>query len=188
MARGRHGVLLASASTVAFVSLVHGQTAPDSGQPTMAAVQTTPVAGPPTSSSDQEATDAGKLQEVTVTGSRTIRNALDSPTPLTEVSVADMAEVHPGTVADDLNDLPIFSGSRGQAANASNGSLSGGPAAPNPSANVLNLRNMGFTRTLILFDGKRVPPTSPDGTVDVNMIPQMLLHRVDVVTGGASAI
>jgi iron complex outermembrane receptor protein len=188
MTCGSHSVLLASASAVAFVSLAHGQTAPDAGQTTMAVAQTTSVAGPPTAKSDQESGSAAILQEVTVTGSRTIRNALDSPTPLTEVSVADMAEVHPGTVADDLNDLPIFSGSRGQAANASNGSLSGGPAAPNPSANVLNLRNMGFTRTLILFDGKRVPPTSPDGTVDVNMIPQILLHRVDVVTGGASAI
>ena len=186
MKRGSHSALLAGASALAFVSLANGQA-------TLSAVQTkdvaqkTTLAGQASANTDQEA-NAASLQEITVTGSRTIRNALDSPTPLTEVSVGDLAEVHPGTVASELNDLPIFSGSRGQSANASNGSLSGGPAAPNPSANVLNLRNMGFTRTLILFDGKRVPPTSPDGTVDVNMIPQMLLQRVDVVTGGASAI
>ena len=100
----------------------------------------------------------------------------------------DLSELHPGTLGNQLNDLPIFDASRGQSTNAGNGSLSSGPTAPNPSANVLNLRNMGYQRTLILFDGKRVPPTSPDGAVDINMIPQLLLQRVETVTGGASAV
>ena len=43
-------------------------------------------------------------------------------------------------------------------------------------------------RTLILFDGKRVPSSGTTGEVDINTIPQMLLSRVDVVTGGASAV
>jgi iron complex outermembrane recepter protein len=61
-------------------------------------------------------------------------------------------------------------------------------AAANPAASTLNLRNFGYTRTLILFDGHRLAPTAPDGTVDTNMVPSMLLKRVDVVTGGASAV
>lgn len=130
-----------------------------------------------------------KLEEITVTGSRLIiRNGLDSPTPLTSVGVEDMAELHPGTLGSQLNDLPVFDASRGQSTNAGNGSLSSSPTAPNPSANVLNLRNMGYQRTLILYDGKRVPPSSPDGAVDINMIPQLLLQRVETVTGGASAV
>ncbi len=43
-------------------------------------------------------------------------------------------------------------------------------------------------RTLVLFDGKRVPPVSPDGLVDPSSLPQMLIQRVDVVTGGVSAV
>jgi iron complex outermembrane recepter protein len=160
-------VLLAGAGTLAFASIAGAQSAPPAGQPAPSPVQ---------------------LQEVTVTGSRIIQSGLNSPTPLTSVNIGDMSELKPTTVADQLNALPTFSGSRNGFTNASSGNLGTGPAAPNASANVLNLRNMGFTRTLILYDGKRVPPTSPDGTTDVNMIPQLLLQRVDIVTGGASAV
>lgn len=167
-------VLFAGASTLAFTSLVYG--AEESTTPA-------PATAPAGASAAPE-----KLEEITVTGSRLIRSGLDSPTPLTSVTVDDMAEVHPGTLGSQLNDLPIFDASRGQSTNAGNGSLTSSPTAPNPSANVLNLRNMGYQRTLILFDGKRVAPTSPDGAVDINMIPQLLLQRVETVTGGASAV
>ena len=133
------------------------------------------------SSSDQVA-------EVVVTGSRVIKNGDQSPTPVTVLSVDDMKAVHPGTVADQLNDLPQFAGSRGQLTNPGGGSQGTSSAAANPAANTLNLRNFGYTRTLILFDGHRLAPTAPDGTVDTNMVPNMLLKRVDIVTGGASAV
>jgi outer membrane receptor for ferrienterochelin and colicin len=54
--------------------------------------------------------------------------------------------------------------------------------------NFLNLRNLGAIRTLILEDGHRVPGTFYDTTVDTDMLPQMLIQRVEVVTGGASAV
>ena len=160
-------ILATAGSGLAICTAAHAQSAPG------AATATAP---------DSE------LNEVIVTGSRVIKNGNDSPTPVTVVTVEDMAAVHPGTVADQLNDLPAFSGSRGQFTNPSPGSQGSSPAAANASANVLNLRNLGFTRTLVLFDGHRVAPTAPDGTVDINMVPQMLLQRVDVVTGGASAV
>ena len=172
-------ILFAGASVLGFSSLVEGQTKPSTEQPSAAAGPNASAATTP---------ELETLQEITVTGSRLIRNGLDSPTPLTSVSVDDLASVHPGTLGNQLNDLPIFDASRGQSTNAGNGGLSSGPTAPNPAANVLNLRNMGYQRTLILFDGKRVPPTSPDGAVDINMIPQLLLQRVETVTGGASAV
>nr|WP_253951148.1 TonB-dependent receptor plug domain-containing protein [Novosphingobium sp. SG751A] len=50
------------------------------------------------------------------------------------------------------------------------------------------MRSLGALRTLILYDGHRVPPTTPDGQVNVDMIPQTLLQRVDLVTGGVSAV
>lgn len=171
MKRSRYVASLAGAGTIALASLGSAQAAQS-----------------PATTAGSDAVSPVRLQEITVTGSRVIQNGLDNPTPLTSINMDAMSALQPTTVADQLNDLPIFSGSRGQFANASTGNLGTGPAAPNPSANVLNLRNMGYLRTLVLYDGKRVPPTSPDGTTDVNMIPQMLLQRVDIVTGGASAV
>jgi iron complex outermembrane receptor protein len=125
------------------------------------------------------------LEEVLVTGSRIIRNGDDSPTPMTVVSTEEVLTVQPGTLADALNILPVFSGSRGSVSNpTSTGSVSAG----NASANQLNLRNMGAIRTLVLMDGLRVPPTLINGVVDVDLIPQMLVQRVDTVTGGVSAV
>ncbi len=143
-----------------------------------------PVAGGSTRQGESAA--PVPLREIVVTGSRVIENGNDSPAPVTVVDIEEMSAVHPGTVADQLNDLPQFSGSSGQYSNNSAGSANNGN--PNPQANVLNLRNFGATRTLILIDGHRAAPTSPNGTVDIDMIPQLLLQRVDVVTGGVSAV
>ncbi|MET0179569.1 MAG: TonB-dependent receptor, partial [Novosphingobium sp.] len=54
--------------------------------------------------------------------------------------------------------------------------------------NFLNLRNVGAIRTLILLDGERLPPTTVDGRVDVDVVPEMLLKRVDIATSGVSAV
>jgi outer membrane receptor protein involved in Fe transport len=56
------------------------------------------------------------------------------------------------------------------------------------ASNVLNLRGFGAQRTLILLDGRRATPSNANGTVDIDTLPQMLIERVDVVTGGASAV
>lgn len=124
--------------------------------------------------------------EIVVTGSRTIRNGDASPSPVTVVSTQDILRVQPAsTLAEALNNLPVFAGSRGAASNpSSTGSAAGG----NGNANQLNLRNLGSNRTLILLDGMRLPPTTFNGIVDVDIIPQMLIQRVDTVTGGVSAV
>ncbi|HEY2401643.1 MAG TPA: TonB-dependent receptor plug domain-containing protein, partial [Steroidobacteraceae bacterium] len=155
---------------------------------TSAAATAAPADSPPAPEAKSDTPGNDSVAEVLVTGSRVIKNGNDSPTPVTVINVQDMALVHPGTVADQLNDLPQFAGSRGQLTNPGGGAQGTSSAATNPAANVLNLRNFGYTRTLVLFDGHRLAPTAPDGTVDTNMIPQMLLQRVDVVTGGASAV
>ncbi|GGX79887.1 TonB-dependent receptor [Massilia dura] len=126
------------------------------------------------------------LTTVTVTGSRVIRNGDSSPSPTTVVSTDDLLTSKPGaTLAEALNTLPVFAGSRGA---SSNPTTSGSAAGGNGSANQLNLRNIGATRTLVLMDGKRVPPTLYNGAVDVDLIPQMFVERVDIVTGGVSAV
>ncbi len=124
-----------------------------------------------------------ELAEVVVTGSRVITNGNDSPSPVTVVTVEDIQATRPTTVFEGLLDMPVFAASRGAAV-----SNPGGGGGNNNNISSLNLRGMGPTRTLVLYDGHRMPASQQNGFVDANMIPQMLLQRVDVATGGASAV
>jgi outer membrane receptor protein involved in Fe transport len=121
------------------------------------------------------------LTEIVVTGSRVITNGDNSPTPVTIVSTEQLMTTTPRTVVEGLLTLPVFSGGRSPETNPGNSSQNG-------SYRSLDLRNMGVTRTLVMFDGKRVMSTTPQGEVDADFVPSMLLQRVDVVTGGASAV
>jgi outer membrane receptor protein involved in Fe transport len=121
-------------------------------------------------------------ETIIVTGSRVIQNGNESPTPLTVVSTQQLLQNTPSNIQDGLQSLPILSG-------AQNGpQRQPGNSGGNGAAHTLNLRNVGTTRTLVLFNNRRVPPTSPTGEVNVDLIPSMLLQRVDIVTGGASAV
>lgn len=141
-------------------------------------------AAPQGSAVNEEA--PASVADIVVTGSRVVRNGDASPSPVTVIQTNDLLSTQPGAnLADALNVLPVFAGSRGAGSNPSTGgSASGG----NGAANQLNLRNMGITRTLVLMDGLRIPPTLFNGAVDVDLVPQMLVQRVDVVTGGVSAV
>jgi iron complex outermembrane receptor protein len=125
-------------------------------------------------------TAAAPVESVVVTGSRVISDAANSPTPLTIISADDLKATSPTSIPDGLNKLPVFQGSQ----------IVGRPGdgSHNFSSSTLNLRNFGAQRTLVLLDGHRLTPSNDDGTVDVDTIPQMLISRVDVVTGGASAV
>jgi iron complex outermembrane receptor protein len=129
-----------------------------------------------------QAADAATAEEViVVTGSRVIQNGNNSPTPVTVVTTDQLLQTTPTNIQDGLQTLPVFSGGRSSTTNPGNSSQ-------NNAAHALNLRNIGITRNLVMFDSKRVAPTSPLGEVDADFIPSMLLQRVDVVTGGASAV
>ncbi|MDB5459759.1 MAG: hypothetical protein JWO72_1500, partial [Caulobacteraceae bacterium] len=128
--------------------------------------------------------DPTTLDSVVVTGSHIVRNGYSAPTPVTVAPIEQLLDTVPSSIPNALNrDLPQFAGSTGSAGNSTTGgtaSVFGG--------NYLNLRNFGAIRTLILLDGRRVPATAINGQVDANVLPQMLVERVDVVTGGASAV
>jgi iron complex outermembrane recepter protein len=130
---------------------------------------------------------ATELSEVVVTGSRLVTNGAAAPSPTTVMSAEELQNRAPTDIADALNQLPQFSGSN------SNSRTTGFVPSTAVAGNYLNLRNLGTDRLLILFDGVRVPATSQiasnetSGGVDVNVLPQALVERVDVVTGGASA-
>ncbi|HUE63088.1 MAG TPA: TonB-dependent receptor [Rhizomicrobium sp.] len=123
---------------------------------------------------------ANNVENVVVTGSRVISDAANSPTPLTIISADDLKATTPSDIPDGLNKLPIFQGSTGVGRP--------GDGSHNYSSDTLDLRNFGSQRTLVLLDGHRATPSNDDGTVDVDTLPQMLISRVDIVTGGASAV
>ncbi|WP_336962615.1 TonB-dependent receptor domain-containing protein [Sphingobium aquiterrae] len=134
-------------------------------------------------------TGGASAADIVVTGSRIVRDGYTAPTPVTVATTEDLAKTTPSGIPDALNKLPQFSNSLSPskaALNFSNSPIHG---------NVLNLRGLGTPsanpkgplRTLILFDGARVSPTEYVGTIDTNVLPQLLMQRVDVVTGGASA-
>ncbi|HTK36764.1 MAG TPA: TonB-dependent receptor [Caulobacteraceae bacterium] len=136
-----------------------------------------------TSALAQAANTPGDVESVVVTATRIQTNGYTAPTPVTVAPVAQIMQTTPTTIADALNKLPVFNGSTQATGNSS----TGGPSTVY-TGNFLNLRNMGVNRTLVLLDGHRVPATSVSGATDVNTLPQALVQRVDVVTGGASAV
>lgn len=130
-----------------------------------------------TRSGTEPAADGG---DVVVTGSRIVRNGNSAPTPVTVLSAADIAQRSPSNVADYVNQLPAMGQGNTPRSTTVYANATGG-------ANQLNARGLGVTRTLVLLDGRRVVGSGVSPAVDVNMLPQNLIQRVDVVTGGASA-
>ena len=125
---------------------------------------------------------APSTETVTVTGTR-IENGSGMPTPTTVMSPDQLNTLTPTSIPEALAQLPMFAPTLGTTSHTEpNGRGFGTPT------NNLNLHNLGTIRTLVLMDGNRVPGTFYDTTVNVDMLPQMLVQRVDVVTGGASAV
>jgi iron complex outermembrane recepter protein len=121
------------------------------------------------------------LEEVVVTGSR-LATGFDTPTPVTMIDSEVLNASAPNNMGEALSQLPSLNGS------VQNTTSGQGSANSNANGqNLLNLRNLGSDRTLILLDGQRMGVTNVGGSVDINIVPQSLVKRVDVVTGGASA-
>lgn len=124
------------------------------------------------------------VAEVIVTGSRIARPELDIPTPVTAVSSEAIELGGIVNTADIVNELPsIVPGLNRQ--------NSGFFTFGNAGLNCSNLRDLGIDRTLVLVDGMRHTPSLTDGNspcVDLGNIPTALIERVEVITGGASAI
>jgi outer membrane receptor protein involved in Fe transport len=135
-------------------------------------------------SSATKADDAAPQGEtVIVTGSRIARPNLESPVPVTTVSGEEFFETGNTSVGDLLNDLPSIRGTFSQ----SNSSRFLGTAG----LNLLDLRGLGTQRTLVLVNGRRhVGSDILNNAVspDTNTIPTDLIERVDIVTGGDSAV
>lgn len=129
--------------------------------------------------------DGASDPQIIVTGTRLDGLGYEAPTPVTVISGEQLLLAAPGSLSEGLNQLPEF---RNSFVPASTGPISnaGGGGA------FLNLRGLSAKRNLVLLDGKRLPSTNViasqlAGATDINVLPQLLVRRVDVVTGGASA-
>ena len=125
--------------------------------------------------------EVDEVEEIVVTGSR-LPSGFDAPTPVSVVDSETLQATAPNNIGEALGQLPSLSGSTQNTTSA----IGSGVGQTN-GQNLLDLRRLGSERTLILLDGQRLGVTNVVGSVDINVIPQSLVRRVDVVTGGASA-
>src|SRR5580693_853337 len=123
---------------------------------------------------------AAPVEEVVVTGSRLQTPNETAISPVTTVSAVDLQQTGLTRVEDVLNNLPmVFAGMNSTTSNGADGTAT------------VDLRGLGNQRTLTLVNGLRLGPGSAVGGrnySDINEVPAALIERVDVLTGGASAV
>lgn len=140
------------------------------------------TAAPATQEASAQPASTADEGQILVTGSRIRRDGFQNPTPLTVLTQQDIQNTSPtNNIADFVNQMPQLAGSTKPANSRLN--LSNGSAG----INALNMRNLGEGRVLVLVDGRRSVGSTIYGWVDINTIPQALVERVEVVTGGASS-
>src|SRR3954465_13766095 len=121
------------------------------------------------------------VEQVVVSSTRLQNAGFDAPTPTTVVSAADLEAQARPSIFETIAQLPALQGSTGVSYNT--GSTTTGLIG----LSALGLRGLSPLRTLVLLDSQRVVGGNFNGVVDVSQMPQMLIQRVDIVTGGASA-
>ncbi|AXB79713.1 TonB-dependent siderophore receptor [Novosphingobium sp. P6W] len=124
------------------------------------------------------ADDAAQGGDIVVTGTRIAVPGLTSSSPVASTSEQQIKLQSALTVEDFSTKIPQLSG----------GVRQGSQGSDAFGAQVLELRNFGQSRSLVLIDGTRAAPFSFRNSVDVNAIPASLIKRVDVLTGGAAAV
>ncbi len=170
--------LLSSGSAVA-------QTAPSTEQ-AQAAQGSAAAQAPATAATASPAEAQGS--EVVVTGSRITRPEFAAPNPITSFNSAAIQQSGNTNITNFLERVPALTGSRDLTQTSGGNSVYSNPFGA-AGLNELNLRNLGVNRTLVLVNGRRHVAGEPNSAaVDINSIPTDLIERVDVLTGGASAV
>lgn len=129
--------------------------------------------------------EADSSDTVVITGSRIARPELSLPNPVQVLTSETIEQSGKTNLTDFLLDTPALLGSQ------SNINVAGSNLTDSQSVgvNLLNLRNLGVNRTLVLVDGRRHVAGYPGiAAVDINTIPTDLVEKIDVLTGGASAV
>jgi iron complex outermembrane receptor protein len=161
-------------------------------QPTDQPAQDSPVEPTPTPTDETQQPSATNLSAenedtqgtIVVTGSRIRRPDFNTPNPVISIGSDQIEESGTTNLTDFLTGFPALQGSSTSADNSGSGAGIGFTGL-----NLLNLRNLGTDRTLVLVDGRRHVAGVPGSqAIDINTIPSDLIERVDILTGGASAI
>lgn len=146
-----------------------------------AALSAAPAMAQDSSSGQANEADAKRLEAVTVTGSRISNPNAISPTPISVMTADDIKATGATNIGDVMTRLPQLA----TTFTMGNSTRYIGTAGVQP----IDLRNLGTSRTLVLVNGRRFVGSSAGGTdVDVNLIPADFIERVEVITGGASAV
>ena len=122
---------------------------------------------------------AERIEKLTVTGSRLpVSPNLESTSPISIITPADIALEHPVSIENLINNMPqVFASQGNMLSNAATGTAT------------IDLRGLGAARTLVLINGRRLPAGDPTSfPTDINGIPLPLIQRIDIYTGGASAV
>ena len=128
--------------------------------------------------------EAVELDGVVVTGSRIKRNQVEGPSPVTIITSEDLQKQGFVTIHEALGTLTQSTGF------VQNELITNGFT---PNANIINLRSLGPGRTLVLVNGRRVaeyplPYNAQSNFVNLTSIPASAVERIEVLSGGASAI
>lgn len=131
----------------------------------------------------EEAKEEQKLERIEVTGSRIKRTDMEGIAPVSVISTEDL-ETSGFDSFEELLQASIGNFGR---------TIEGNESSWTQGAHTINLRGMGANRTLVLVNGKRIPqyPTATGGSttfVDISTFPSSAIERVEVLSGGASAI
>ncbi|MDA7788882.1 TonB-dependent receptor [Gammaproteobacteria bacterium] len=131
------------------------------------------------------AQDKDSVEEVIVTGSYLKGSAVDGASPVEIISRDTIENLGATTIADIIRNMAIDSGSENNADSFTAGSTQGSSS--------VNLRGLGLSSTLVLFDGKRntiAAQTANDGSVfvDTNSLPVNIIERVEVLKEGAASV
>lgn len=167
-------LLSATALTSASFIIPTAAWAAETAAPTAAALQAAPAA---------PAADAEKDENIVVTGSRIRRPNLESNVPVTSLAGEELFNQGQTSLGDTLNDLPQLRSTFAQQNPGAGVGIAG--------LSLLDLRGLGTIRTLVLVNGRRHVPADIlnfASSPDVNTIPNDLVERIDIVTGGSSAV
>lgn len=169
----RRRVSLAVSGTALSIALLSAPAMAQSVDPAAPTVATTPTTA--------AAEGPAQIADIVVTGSRITSSGFAAPTPTQVIGAADIAKLSQPNIFNAITQLPSLQGSTGRATSV--GSTSSGIQG----LSSFSLRGLGAIRTLTLLDGQRFVGANYSGVPDVSQFPQLLVERVDVVNGGASA-
>ncbi len=168
-------------------TLIAGLAAAALVAPTVAVAQ--PAAAPaaaPAADDEDEEEEEGDVSALVITGSRIKRSEFNSSAPIQVITSEQSSLEGLVDTAEILQQSSVASGSF-----QVNNQLTGFVTDGGPGANTISLRGLGATRTLVLLNGKRVGPSGTRGTVgpvDLNVIPNSIVERFEILKDGASSI